>query len=418
MHQPLKDNQPGWNEYIAIRDTQKAAKTHDTIDLQKRHGDERAALATKQKAERSELFSGNWKGKGIAKNALQSIMATQQAAEKLELSEQQRDERKALQARYKPLPMYKQWKEQPQIVSLTVRPLIDQHIERDKQITVAQTLRSLTSTVDARKHITYQLSRKDVFRDEGRTIAILDLKSDRGIAAALATAQQKFGNVLTLTGSLEFQQNAVAVAVTNNLTCRFADPTLDKLRENLQQQKYKAERDAAQAECERAAEQLEKSKEPAPLHSPSNNPGEAVSLDSGPQTLDPIAHAEELPAIDNLADIHKQIDAAKAAADPRSMLAHSTTTEADYDDPASGVVVASNEAFVAVQERDKVKLYRTLELTKQLKYDGTDTGHGRFAPGNEIERKNGKDGMRTLLSEEREDKQTEAKRVRDTGHGL
>jgi len=51
-------------------------------------------------------------------------------------------------------------------------------------------------------------------------------------------------------------------------------------------------------------------------------------------------------------------------------------------------------------------------------YDGVATDRDRFATGNTFERKNGQDGMRTLLSEEREHKQTEAKRERDTGHGV
>lgn len=38
----------------------------------------------------------------------------------------------------------------------------------------------VTNNVDARQHITYRLNNKDVFRDEGRTIAVLDLKSDAG----------------------------------------------------------------------------------------------------------------------------------------------------------------------------------------------------------------------------------------------
>ena len=290
--QPMRQGQPGWNEYIAIRDAQKATKTHDTIELQKRHGAERAALLAKLKTERTEALSGNWQDKGPQRNALQSLLAPLQAAEKLELSERHRAERKALQAQYKPLPMYRQWKEQPQIVSLHVLPVTERSTATS---TVASTLRALTSTVDARKHITYQLAQKDVFRDEGRSIQILDLKSDRGIAAALATAQQKFGQTLELTGSDEFKKNAVAVAVANGLTCKFADPQLDKLREQLQQQKYEAAREAARAERDRAAAaQLEKSKEPAPLHSPSNNPGEAVSLDSGPQTLDPAPEAQPI----------------------------------------------------------------------------------------------------------------------------
>lgn len=253
IREKLDARQDGWNEYIAIRDDQKSAKSKETIELQKRHGEERSALSKKQKSERDNLFSGNWTGKGDLKNALKSITATQQAAEKLELQERQREERKALQAKYKPLPMYKQWREQPQIVGLTVRPVIDQDAERQKQITVARTLRLLTHRLDSRQHITYQLDRKDVFRDEGRTIAVLDLNSDRGIAAALATAQQKFGQTLELTGSEAFKRNAVAVAVANNLTCKFTDPALEKLRDQLQQQKYQAQRDADLIERQRAA---------------------------------------------------------------------------------------------------------------------------------------------------------------------
>ena len=264
--------------------------------MQKSHGAERTALAAKQKAERDELFKGNWKGKGEAKNVLKSVIATQQAAEKLELRERHTAERKALQAQYKPLPQYKDWKEQPQIVGMKVRPLIDQHIERDKQVTVAQTLRALSHTVDARKHITYQLDRKNVFRDEGKTIAILDPKSERGIAAALAVAQQKYGQTLELTGSDAFRRKAVAVAVENNLTCKFTDPALDKLREQLQQEKYRAERERMERDRAAAEKHLKDSKEkeaekktpaPQPLH-PIQQPREAVPLAPGHQTLDPV----------------------------------------------------------------------------------------------------------------------------------
>ena len=422
--QPLKENQPGWKEYIAIRDGQRAAKAGDTLALQKSHGDERTALAVKQKAEGDGLFSGNWKGKGEAKNVLKSVIATQQAAEKLEQRERHAAERKALQAQYKPLPQYKDWKEQPQIVGMKVRPLLDQHITRDKQVTVAQTLRALSHSVDARKHITYQLDHKNVFRDEGRTIAVLDLKSDAGIAAALATAQQKFGNVLELTGSDEFKRNAVAVAVANNLTCKFADPELEKLREQLQVEQYQAAREAIRAERDRlAAEHLEKSKvkdkaqeaeKQPPVHPSTTHEAVPPALEA----QQPVLLDREIPPVDHLADIHQQIEAAKAAAHRHSMLAHSTTTEADHDAQGGGVIVASNEQFVAVQQGQSVKLYQTIELAKRMTYDGIDTGSWRFAPGNELTRKNGKDGMRTLLIEEREHMQSEAKREQERYNDL
>ena len=100
------------------------------------------------------------------------------------------------------------------------------------------------------------------------------------------------------------------------------------------------------------------------------------------------------------------------------MLAHSTTTDADHDAPGSGVIIASNDEFVALQQRQSVKLYRVQELNKQLAYDGIDTGSGRFAVGNELERKNGKNGMRTLVSEKREEMQTEAKREQQSSSDL
>ena len=450
--QPLSANQPGWDEYIAIRDAQQTAKTHDTIALQKRHEGERAALAQALKAERSALLAGNWKGEGQARNLLVSFTAMQQAAQKLELSAQHKAERQALQARYKPLPMYKQWKEQPQIVSLHVLPASEQSPVASTS-PVATTLRWLTLTVDARLHTTYQLFRKDVFRDEGRTIVILDLNSEAGIAAALAMGQEKFGNVLTLTGPAAFQHNAVAVAVANALSCRFADPALEVLRERLQAEKYQAERHQASLRLEKATETV---------LTPSSQPTEqGMAPGRRAKPIKPVwvptavkeavtsrAHENDQPAAQaeaaevaeahrlaqeekaeqaeaerlaeerrlaegvQLADIHQQIDAAKAAADPSSKLAHSTTTPDDHDTPAGGVVIASNGEFVAVQVNDKVKLYKTAELTKNLKYDGIDTGHGRFAPGNEIERKNGEDGMRTLLREVRNVMQTEENKKR------
>ena len=440
--QPLKENQPGWNEYIAIRDSQRAEKTKETIALKNIHDAERAALAAKQKAERDDIFKGNWQGKGKEKNLLKSLTATQQAAEKLELQERHSDERKALQAKYKPLPIYKQWKEQPQIVGLSVQPLIDQHNTRARQVTVAQTLRSLTNNVDARQHITYRLNNKDVFRDEGRTIAVLDLKSDAGIAAALATAQQKFGNVLELTGSDEFKRNAVAVAVANNLTCKFADPELEKLREQLQAEQYQATREAARAvrDREAAAKQLEQPENPtsqqltprpadqsttaerfealkAAKKSAREAEAKAPAQTPAPEAQQPVLLDREIPPVDYLADIHEKIDLAKAAAAPGSSLANSTTTEADHEVSGSGVILAANVGFVAVLDRHKVQIYKASELVKNLTYDGLDTTGGCFAKGNELIRKRGADGMRTVVTENRLHMQSPENRKDNRGVG-
>ena len=235
--------------------------------------------------------------------------------------------------------------------------------------------------------------------------------------------------------TLQFKQNAVAVA--HDLTCKFSDPALDKLRENLQQQKYEAERERAAAEKRDASRKLERQERttpaPVPLYFPIQQTGAAVPPvvpSAEHQPPEPEQSVEELdeavadrrpgaaPEPDYLGDIHQQIEAAKAAADQRGRLVQSATVEGDHDAPASGTIVAANDEFVAVHQRDAVKIYRLAELSANVTYDGTDTGRGRFAPGNEIERKNGRDGMRTLVTEHREHMHTKEVRERNNDFGI
>jgi len=460
--QPLKDDQPGWNEYNAIRDALKAAKTHDTIELQKRHSDERAALLAKLKTQRTEALKGSWLNKGAERNALQSRLAPVQAAEKLELQERQRGERKALQARYKPLPVYKEWKAQPQIVSLHVLPASEQRPVASTS-SVASTLRFLTSTVDARQHTTYQLFRKDVFRDEGRTIVILDLNSEAGIAAALALGQAKFGNVLTLTGPPAFQHNAVALAVANGLTCRFSDPVLEVLRERLQADKYQAERQASLTlekarepiltpskplakrdialaawakpaaqglplACEPATtlaelhrlEQEEKAVAVAEAEAEAEQAAQAKAAQA--QKVVDADHAAEdhrLSEPVQLADIERQIAQTKAEADPNSLIHGKPVVQATEEDHAKaidGEILASNEMFVGVSIGKTIKIYRAQELAKQpVVYDGIAQDHDRFAKGNHVQIKQTQSGTSTVVSEKRKAMQTEEKKKRALG---
>lgn len=238
--QPLAPDQTGWHEYRKIRDEQRAAKEAEKLALQKRQEHERKQLAAELKAERQAYLRGDWRSKGVLRNALQSVLATQQAAKKLALAEMQREERKALRERYAPLPMYRQWQAQPQIVSINVRPRHEQQAEREK---LSDVLRDLNHTIDKCGYVTYRADGKNLFRDEGRCLSVLDPKSDKSIAAALATARSKFGNTLTITGSDDFKRKVVAVAVNYNLGVRFSDPALNQLREQMHVEQQKARRD-------------------------------------------------------------------------------------------------------------------------------------------------------------------------------
>ena len=67
-----------------------------------------------------------------------------------------------------------------------------------------------------------------------------------------------------------------------------------------------------------------------------------------------------------------------------------------------------------VEELKKQLLYKTAEFEKNLAYDGTDTGSGRFAPGNEIEIKNQKTGdAKIVLNEKRDEMKTAEKKQKE-----
>ena len=221
--EPLALGQPAWSEYIAVRDARKAEKAQATIDLQRRQEAERTALATKLKAERAAALAGDWRGKGVARNGRASVLATLQAAEKFALREQHAIERKALRDRFAPMPRYREWKLAPAIVGKVV-------IADDQATKLSTVLRQLEHEQDWRGRMVYRSKGVEIFRDEGRRLAVLDPHSDEAIAVALAVAQQKFGRTLTLTGDQAFQRRVVAVAVAQGMPIKFADPDLDRLR--------------------------------------------------------------------------------------------------------------------------------------------------------------------------------------------
>lgn len=116
----------------------------------------------------------------------------------------------------------------------------------DALLTIAQNysvLKGLTHTVDKRGYVTYCADGNNLFRDEGRSILVLDPTSERAIGAALATAQAKFGNTLTLTGSEDFKRQTVAAVVNNHLSVRFSDPGLNEMREQMLTAKMRVERE-------------------------------------------------------------------------------------------------------------------------------------------------------------------------------
>lgn len=152
-----------------------------------------------------------------------------------------------------------------------------------------------------------------------------------------------------------------------------------------------------------------------PFGSGEENPVTPPSASTAvPTAPAPKAQPVDVPQpIDYLAEIYELAQAASPA------LAKHQITRADPAEVATGVVVAGNEKFIALEvgRTKEVKIYELAELVKNLTYDGTADEGDRFAPGNGIERKNGKDGMRTVVTEKRSELQTKAQRDRREGQG-
>ena len=94
----------------------------------------------------------------------------------------------------------------------------------------ALVLKALMYVIAINGDITYSRHGQAVLRDEGRHLAVLDPNDKEAIEAALLLGREKFGATLTLTGSAEFQQRVVAVAVAKGIPVKFVDPQLEALR--------------------------------------------------------------------------------------------------------------------------------------------------------------------------------------------
>lgn len=243
----LKANQPAWSEYIAARDAHKVRKKSAFEITKDRHKVEWEQLTKRLKIDRTAALAGDWGGRGAQRNARASVIAIQQAAAKAELREQQDAERKALKERFKPLPSYPEWKAAPAITGIIV---LDE--EEEKRTRYAQehvrklstTLRQLQYEQNREGHVTYRSAGVNLFRDEGRRLAVLDPNSDEAIAVALAVAQQKFGKTLTLTGNADFQKRVAAVAVAKGMSIVFADPAMEEYRQRLKLNRVSAAKPA------------------------------------------------------------------------------------------------------------------------------------------------------------------------------
>ena len=253
--EPIKANLPGWETYITGRKAHYAAKEKATLAQHQQHDAERQRLAKEQKAQRDEILSGKWKGKGHLLNGLKSVMAAERAAEKAELQEKHNKERKQLQQQYRPYPDLEQWQRQQHNPTLAdqwrYRASEPQRIEGDK-IDIIKTepptqrdIRAYMPEIHGQEvHYTRKADagagRCVSFVDKGREIDIHDWRSRDTVLAALQLSAQKWDS-FTVTGNDEYKALCASLAAEHGF--KISNPELQdsiqKERQNIQQERQK-----------------------------------------------------------------------------------------------------------------------------------------------------------------------------------
>ena len=115
--EPVQSGVPGWDTYIASRKMHQAdksaAQSASTLERTRGQEIERRQLVEQQERRRAELLQGSWQGRGELRDALQSLLATEQASEKVALAERHRaergQEREQSRQRFGAYPDLEQW---------------------------------------------------------------------------------------------------------------------------------------------------------------------------------------------------------------------------------------------------------------------------------------------------------------------
>lgn len=115
----------------------------------------------------------------------------------------------------------------------------------DKEVPQKPTriLDNVTWKVDRKTgEVVYSVNQKEAFIDEGKRLNFV--KSEQGnrdaVAAGLLLAREKFGESIVVNGNDDFKQLAVEIAAEKNIAVKFADPALEKRRQELIKQRQKA----------------------------------------------------------------------------------------------------------------------------------------------------------------------------------
>ncbi|QYD70079.1 relaxase/mobilization nuclease domain-containing protein [Paraburkholderia edwinii] len=270
--QPVVGGLPGWDKYTAERQAHIEERFAARLELRCRHDAERKAMQKRNREARQELFaSRDWAGRGIGLNALRSVLAAEQAAERASLIDRQSAERKQLTARLPAFPSLEEWLRQRQMSAVAAlwryRADIPQEIAGDKpaedaSAVPADDIRAFRPRVSG-KQVEYirrdalddlLFSHRASFVDCGSTIQVYDWRDERSALAALQLAAQKWGS-FSLRGSSDYKALCVRLAAEHGL--RIKNPELqdaiERERERVACEREYARKSDRQRQFERYA---------------------------------------------------------------------------------------------------------------------------------------------------------------------
>jgi len=95
-----------------------------------------------------------------------------------------------------------------------------------------QALRAVCDNITKKGTIIYRVGTSAV-RDDGHRLQLSKAATGQAIQAALRFAMQRYGNRLTVNGTLEFKAKIIRAAVDSGLPVTFADPLLERKRQEL-----------------------------------------------------------------------------------------------------------------------------------------------------------------------------------------
>lgn len=243
--EPLKPNMVvlGWADYIAGRKAHYAEKNAAKLAQDRRLENERKHFAEQQKARRDELLQGNWKGRGDLLNAMRSVIAAEQAAEKIALKERHQKEREQHRHNFRPYPDLEQWlrmQHSPELAEQWRYRATPGRIDGDRdERPTPRDIRAYQHEIVGNQ---VQYSRKEPgagvsFVDRGRSIDIHDWRSRDSTLAALQLSAQKWGS-FTVTGNNEYKTMCAQLAAEHGF--KITNPELQEIIQQGRQRRPEA----------------------------------------------------------------------------------------------------------------------------------------------------------------------------------